>query len=73
MTFTRTLAMTTALTLATALPGTALDLTSMTDDERNGVRDEVRACLLDNPEVLMEAIHRRVGETSSRRPMWILP
>lgn len=63
MTFTRTLAMTTALTLATALPGTALDLTSMTDDERNGFRDEVRACLLDNPEVLMEAI----GELEKRQ------
>ncbi len=56
MNITRTLALTTALTVATALPGHALDLTSMTDDERNAFRDEVRAYLLDNPEVLMEAI-----------------
>ena len=56
MKFTRTLALTTALTMASALPGTAFDLTSMTDDERNAFRDEVRAYLMDNPEVLMEAI-----------------
>ncbi|MCI2393463.1 DsbA family protein [Aliiroseovarius sediminis] len=56
MKFTRTLALTTALTMASALPGTSLDLSSMTDDERNAFRDEVRAYLMDNPEVLMEAI-----------------
>lgn len=56
MNFLRPLALTSALTFAMALPGTALDLTSMTDDERNAFRDEIRAYLLDNPEVLMEAI-----------------
>lgn len=42
-----------------ALLGTAslaLDLDSMTDAERQAFRDEVRAYLLENPEVLMEAI-----------------
>ena len=56
MKLTRTLALTTALSLAAAMPGQALDLSSMTDDERNAFRDEVRAYLMDNPEVLMEAI-----------------
>jgi protein-disulfide isomerase len=39
-----------------ALPAAALDLTAMTEAERDGFRAEVRAYLLDNPEVLMEAI-----------------
>lgn len=39
---------------ATAAP--ALDLDEMTAEERQAFRDEVRAYLLDNPEVLMEAI-----------------
>lgn len=39
-----------------ALPAGATDLTGMTDAERAAFRDEVRAYLLDNPEVLMEAI-----------------
>ncbi|MEL7115889.1 MAG: DsbA family protein [Pseudomonadota bacterium] len=45
-----------ALTLATLLPAAALDLDAMTDAERDAFRAEVRAYLLDNPEVLMEAI-----------------
>ena len=43
-----------ALTLA--LPAQALDLSAMTDAERDAFRAEVRAYLLENPEVLMEAI-----------------
>ena len=43
-----------ALTLA--LPAQALDLSAMTEDERAAFRAEVRAYLLENPEVLMEAI-----------------
>ncbi|RYH06962.1 DsbA family protein [Tropicimonas sp. IMCC6043] len=39
-----------------ALPAAALDLSSLTDDERAAFRDEVRAYLLEKPEVLMEAI-----------------
>lgn len=45
-----------ALALATG-PVAALDLTNMTDAERQAFREEVRAYLLDNPEVLIEAIN----------------
>lgn len=45
-----------ALAGATALPAAALDLDAMTDAERSAFRAEVRAYLLENPEVLMEAI-----------------
>ena len=41
--------------LALASPVAALDLTAMTDAERAAFRAEVRAYLLDNPEVLQEA------------------
>lgn len=39
-----------------AAPVAAFDVTSMTDEERASFRAEIRAYLLDNPEVLMEAI-----------------
>lgn len=46
-----------ALTLGlSALPALASDLTELTPTERDAFRAEVRAYLLDNPEVLMEAI-----------------
>ena len=47
-----------ALAASTFLAGPALatDMTEMTADERAAFRAEVRAYLLDNPEVLMEAI-----------------
>ncbi|SHJ11946.1 DsbA family protein [Wenxinia saemankumensis] len=45
-----------ALALAAATPALALDIESMTDEERQIFRDEVRSYLLDNPEVIMEAI-----------------
>lgn len=45
-----------ALAWAAALPAAALDLDAMTDAERDAFRAEVRAYLLENPEVLMEAI-----------------
>ena len=47
-----------ALAATTCLAGPALatDMTEMTDAERDAFRAEVRAYLLDNPEVLMEAI-----------------
>lgn len=41
---------------ALALPAQASDLNNMTEAEREAFRAEVRAYLLDNPEVLMEAI-----------------
>ncbi len=45
-----------ALLAGVALPVAALDLDAMTDAEREAFRAEVRAYLLDNPEVLTEAI-----------------
>ena len=45
-----------ALLAATALPAFALDLSAMTDAEREAFRAEVRSYLLENPEVLQEAI-----------------
>lgn len=44
----------TALTLAA--PVQALDLSAMSDDERAAFRAEVRAYLLENPEVIFEAV-----------------
>lgn len=44
-----------ALLLAAA-PAVALDLSAMTEADRAAFRDEVRSYLLENPEVLMEAI-----------------
>ena len=44
------------LALAAALPAQAFDLTAMSEGERAAFRTEVRAYLMDNPEVLMEAI-----------------
>lgn len=42
-------------TLAT--PGLTLDLSAMTAEERALFRDEVRAFLMDNPEVIIEAVN----------------
>jgi len=41
---------------ALALPGQALDIDNMSPEEREIFREEVRAYLLDNPEVIMEAV-----------------
>jgi len=45
-----------SLSLAFASQAAALDLNALSDAERDAFRDEVRSYLLDNPEVLMEAI-----------------
>ncbi len=45
-----------ALALGLALPAQAFDLKAMTAEERAAFQAEVRAYLLENPEVLMEAI-----------------
>ena len=45
-----------AAAAAFATPAAATDLSALTDAERDAFRAEVRAYLLDNPEVLMEAI-----------------
>ena len=42
--------------LGLAAPATAFDLSAMTDAERQQFRDEVRAYLLENPEIILEAI-----------------
>ena len=45
-----------ALVAATAVPTLALDIEAMSDNERSIFRSEIRDYLLENPEVLMEAI-----------------
>ncbi len=47
----------TALALTFALPGHAQGLTDMTDAERAAFRAEVRAYLMENPEVLIEVMN----------------
>jgi protein-disulfide isomerase len=49
------LTLTAALLCGLALPASAFDLTKMTDAERQAFRAEIRAYLLENPEVLSEA------------------
>jgi protein-disulfide isomerase len=57
MTFSaKTILQSTALLAALALPATASDLDKLTDTERSAFRDEVRAYLLENPEVILEAM-----------------
>lgn len=59
-----------ALAAALASPAAAFDLTAMTEAEREAFRAEVRAYLLDNPEVLTEAIdilqQRQAEEAASQ-------
>lgn len=49
-------ALSAAMMVGAALPAAAFDLTSMSEAEREAFRAEVRAYLLDNPEVIMEAV-----------------
>ena len=51
----RLLSAVTALALMTG-GAQALDLSAMSEDEQQAFRDQVRAYLLDNPEVILEAI-----------------
>jgi protein-disulfide isomerase len=44
--------------LLIALPASAMDLKELSDEERAQFRAEVRAYLLENPEVIMEAVER---------------
>jgi len=46
-----------ALAACLALPAGAMDLTELTDAERAQFRAEVRAYLMENPEVIMEAVN----------------
>ena len=52
----RTLLIAPVLAAALALPTAAMDLQALTDEERALFRAEVRAYLMDNPEVIMEAV-----------------
>src|SRR6056297_1657008 len=45
-----------ALLAVSMTPAAALDVSDMTKEERAAFRAEVRAYLLDNPEVIMEAV-----------------
>jgi protein-disulfide isomerase len=45
-----------AMASLTALPAQALDLEDMSQPEREAFRAEIRSYLLDNPEVIMEAV-----------------
>lgn len=45
-----------ALCVALASPALSLDLNSMSDKERAALHTEIRAYLLENPEVIMEAV-----------------
>lgn len=45
-----------ALALGLTLPAQAFDLANMTEEERAAFRDEVRAYLLENPQIIMEAV-----------------
>lgn len=53
------------LAFGLAAPAAAFDVSEMSDEERANFRAEIRAYLLDNPEVLMEAIS--VLETRERQ------
>lgn len=58
----------TALALM-ATPVQAIDLTSMSDAERTAFRAEVRAYLLDNPEIIIEAVNlleKRQADTKAQ-------
>lgn len=52
----RSLVTAAALSLPLALPAQALDLDNLTDAERATLHAEIRAYLLENPEVIMEAV-----------------
>lgn len=52
----RTLAAAALSLLALAAPATAFDLTQMSDAEREAFRAEIRDYLLENPQVIMEAV-----------------
>lgn len=50
------LALTAAVMIGAALPATAFDLNDMSEADRQTFRDEIRTYLLENPEVIMEAV-----------------
>jgi len=58
-----------AAALALAAPAGATDLTDLTGAEREAFRAEVRAYLLENPEVLMEAIAALEAKQAQQQAM----
>jgi len=56
--FARLIAPAFASTLALAAPAQAMDLTELTDAERAQFRAEVRAYLMENPEVILQAVEQ---------------
>ncbi|EDQ04018.1 Disulfide bond formation protein D [Sulfitobacter indolifex] len=56
--FTRLIAPAFASALALAAPAGAMDLTELTDAERAQFRAEVRAYLMENPEVILQAVEQ---------------
>ncbi|MEO9575842.1 MAG: DsbA family protein [Tateyamaria sp.] len=52
----RTLAASCLMALSLSLPVQAVDLSTMTDEERAIFREEVRAYLMENPQVIMDAV-----------------
>ncbi|PIE09922.1 MAG: disulfide bond formation protein DsbA [Rhodobacterales bacterium] len=56
-----------ALSCAVALPVQALDLESLSESDRAAFRAEIRAYLLDNPEVLLEAMQVLEGREAEAR------
>lgn len=50
------LALAATLALGVAMPAAAFDISEMSEEERSAFRSEIRDYLLENPEVLMEAI-----------------
>ena len=54
----RLLAMTSLCIAALAAPAAALDLSAMNENERAAFRAEVRAYLMENPEVIIEAVNQ---------------
>ena len=64
-----------ALSLALALPATAMDLGKLTDEERALFRAEVRAYLLEHPQVIMEAVdqlQRREAEAQAQADVMLV-
>lgn len=63
------------LALTLSAPATALDLTAMSDAERAAFRAEIRAYLLENPEVIYEAVavlEKRNAETAANADLQLV-
>jgi len=65
-----------AMTMAAPVPALATDIIEMTDGERAAFRAEVRAYILENPEIIMEAVavleQRQAAEQSNNDQAMVL-